>query len=158
MPQSKEKSKEKENQIPPQMNTRLGKTTREESEENSLWCPNCQANTEHRMTKESVTRMNPDDGTYPEHFEIPTCVLCNGEMLDVARCKVVLTLINLVLLLVWLGVTAILFTFFPINFNTCTAFTACTSLLFFLSLTPNKYRKNYEKWKEWKDTTDKQSS
>ena len=148
MPQSKEKSKEKENQISRQMNIQSEKSI---PEENSLWCPNCQANTEYRMAKESVTRMNPDDGTYPEHFEVATCTRCNGEMLDIGRCKVILSAINFGLLFAWLGFTAFLFTLFPINFNTCTAFIACTSLLIFLSLTPNAHRKNYEQWKRCQD-------
>ena len=60
MRQSKEKSKEKENQISRQMNIQSEKSI---PEENSLWCPNCRVNTKYRMAKESVTRMNPDDGT-----------------------------------------------------------------------------------------------
>ena len=116
---------------------------------NLPWCSKCRLHSAFKNVWGTVTRINPDEGTYSETLEVPHCLDCHAEMYPIKDYKTLVLAMNVTLSLGWLSLVLCSIYVFPLQEYFWLAFLAYTALVFFLWFAPTKARRRYAEWKNW---------
>ncbi len=122
---------------------------------NLPWCGKCRLHGAYKNVWGTVTRLNPDEGTYVENREVPHCLKCHAEMYPVKDYKALVLTISVTLSLVWLGLVLCSVYVFPRGEYSWPTFLAYTGLVFFLWIAPTRARRRYMQWKKWAEEQNK---
>lgn len=80
-----------------------------EESKDEHWCLACNHFTDYRRKWTTVPRADLDGGVYSENFDIPHCIYCESEMLNLNDCKRLVWLIRLSVLMFVTVVTTLCF-------------------------------------------------